>query len=199
MPSGNRLLGSFGCALLLCSASATQAAPDLKQPLLASRAPLPASLQLPAAPVFAIFRIDKSENRNQVYYGARVDEACRPQSSSPVYVYWRMRERGPNITEDLLSHEQQAYGIHSQKVVARSARGGEVRLQLRAWPDRPLKLELFRAAKGCAARALIDIQRSPSVLESIYVDIGFLFSVNYAQLRGVRLADGKTVQEKVRH
>jgi hypothetical protein len=186
------------CATLLCSASATQAAPDLKQPLLASRMPMPATLQLPAAAVHAIFRVDKSENRNQVYYGAHVDQACRPAGASPVYAYWRMRERGPDVTEALLGHEQPAYGIHSQKVVARTSRGGSVRLQLRAWPDRPIRLELFPAANGCAARAQLDIENRPAVLQSIYIDIGFLFSVNYALVRGLRIADGNPIQEKLR-
>jgi hypothetical protein len=187
-------------AALMCSVSATQAAPDIKQTLLASRMPVPVpkAPQLSAAAVHAIFRVDKSENRNQVYYGARVDAACRPLGASPVYAYWLMRERGPNVTEALLGHEQPAYGIHSQRVLTRSSHGGSVRLQLRAWPDRPLDLELFRAANSCAARARLDIQHQPAILQSIYIDIGFLFSVNHALVRGTRVADGRSVQEKLR-
>jgi len=185
------------CAALVCSASPTLAAPDLKQPLLASRV-VPAPSQLPAAPVHAILRIDKSENRNQVFYGARVDAACRPKGANPIFAYWRMRERGPNVTENLLDHEQQAYGIETQKVLARSNQGGSVHVQLQAWPDRPIKLQLFRAANGCAARALLDIQRTPAILQSIYINIGFLFSVNYALLRGIRTTDGTPIHEKLR-
>jgi hypothetical protein len=33
---------------------------------------------------------------------------------------------------------------------------------------------------------------------SIYIDLGFLFSVNYALVRGIRLADGRAVQEQLR-
>ena len=195
MQSGDYTRGAWGravalCVALLSSVSPTRAAPDLKQPLLASRVPVP---QLPAAPVHAIFRIDKSENRNQVYYGARVDEACRPQGKSPVYAYWRMRERGPGVTEDLLDHEQQAYGIATQQLLTR----GSVRVQLRAWPKRVIKVEIFRAAKGCAARAFLDIQRTPAILQSIYIDIGFLFSLNYALIRGLRTSNASPIQEKL--
>jgi hypothetical protein len=185
------------CAALACSASPTLAAPDLKQPLLASRVSVTATAQLPAAPVHAILRIDKSENRNQVFYGARVDAACRPKGANPIFAYWRMRERGPNITENLLDHEQQAYGIETQRVLALSNQGGSVRVQLRAWPDRPIQLQLFRATNGCVARALLDIQRTPAILQSIYIDIGFLFSVNYALLRGIRSTDGTPIHEKL--
>ena len=199
MPFGKHTLLALAiCAARLCSVSPTLAAPDLKQPLLASRVPVPETPQLTAAAVHAIFRIDKSENRNQVYYGARVDEACRPQGTSPVYAYWHMRERGPNVTEHLLEHEQQAYGIEAQQVLTRARHGGSVRVRLNAWPDRPITLELFPAANGCAARALLDIAHKPSVLQSIYIDIGFLFSINYAELKGVRIADRSPVQEKVR-
>jgi hypothetical protein len=197
-PQIGRAWARMLCVALVSSASPTLAAPDLKRPLLASRVSVPAPPPLPAAPVHAILRIDKSENRNQVFYGARVDAACRPKGASPVYAYWRMRERGPNATENLLDHEQQAYGIEMQSVLARSKQGGSVRVQLRAWPDRPVELQLFRAANGCAARALLDIQGMRAILQSIYIDIGFLFSVNYALLRGIRITEGTPIHEKLR-
>jgi hypothetical protein len=34
-------------------------------------------------------------------------------------------------------------------------------------------------------------------LRSIYVEIGFLFSIEYVIIRGVRLKDSQPVQEKV--
>ncbi|HTU56975.1 MAG TPA: hypothetical protein VMF89_01055, partial [Polyangiales bacterium] len=67
------------------------------------------------------------------------------------------------------------------------------------WPDRLIKIELFRAANSCAARALVDIQRTPAVLQSIYIDIGFLFSVNYALIKGVRTTNGTPIQERLHH
>lgn len=184
--------GSWACATLLSAASPAHAAPDLTRPPLPLIAAHPVSL--PLAKVQSIFHIKKSENRNQVHYGARVDEACRPIGSAPIYAYWRMLERGPNQSEALLSHEQPAYGIGAQQVLTRT----NVRVQLRAWPDRPMRIELFRTHTGCAARALLDLQHQPAVIQSIYIDLGFLFSINYALVRGTRLQDGQPVQEKLR-
>jgi hypothetical protein len=45
--------------------------------------------------VQSIFFIAKSENKNQVHYGIRLDEACSPAGDSPMFAYWRMLERGP--------------------------------------------------------------------------------------------------------
>jgi hypothetical protein len=47
------------------------------------------------------------------------------------------------------------------------------------------------------ARALTHIDRAPAMLQSIYLDIGFLFSLNSATARGARLQDGRAVQERL--
>lgn len=185
-------------ALLMCAALATHAAADISQPplsLIATRVPVAG--RLPLAPVHSVFHVAKSENKNQVHYGVRVDRLCRPAGKSPVYAYWRMRERGPRQFERLLGHEQPAYGLHDSQRVERSARGGKVRVQLRAFPDRPITIEVYRQAQGCVARGLVRIHHQPAIVQSIYIDIGFLFSLNYAQVSGVRIADGRAVQEKL--
>lgn len=153
--------------------------------------------RLPAAPVSSVFHIEKSENKNQVHYAVQVDGACRPLGEQPVYGYWRDLERGPAAVSQLLEHEQPAYGLRAPRLVQRNDSGGLVRVSLRAFPDRPLAIELFRTQSGCGARALATIAGQPAMLSSIYVDIGFLFSVNYALLRGLRLADGRALQEKI--
>jgi hypothetical protein len=186
---------SLFCAVLLFMTTRVSATPDLT-PLLTTS--LPVATQLPVAPVHAIFHIAKSENKNQVHYGARVDEACRPLGNQPIYAYWRMRELGPTQTEGLLDREQPAYGIRAQQVLRRSPRGGRIRLQLRAWPDRPLEIEVLPSRTGCAARAYSEIQHQPAVLQSIYIQLGFLFSVRYAEVRGVSIADGRALTERLR-
>lgn len=156
-----------------------------------------ASVRLPVAPVGSIFHIEKSENKNQVHYAVQVDEACRPRTAQPVYGYWRDLEQGPKAVSELLEHEQPAYGLRAPRLVQRNDSGGIIRVTLRAFPDRPLSIELFRTTTGCGARTLVTIQGQPAVLSAIYVDIGFLFSVNYALLRGTRVSDGQAVQEKI--
>ena len=182
-----------GIALAAWAASAAR-------PLAAAPSTQPSSsvaARLPVAPVGSVFHIEKSENKNQVHYAVQVDAACRPQTTSPIYGYWRDLEHGPGAVSELLDHEQPAYGLRAPRLVQRNDSGGVIRVSLRAFPDRPLSIELFRTTTGCGARTLVTIRGQPAILSAIYVDIGFLFSVNYALLRGIRVSDGQPVQEKI--
>jgi len=190
-----RALGP-SCALAGLSLVAwpLSAAPSTQPSGSAAEAP---SVKLPVAPVTSVFHIEKSENKNQVHYAVQVDDACRPVGAQPVYGYWRDLERGPRAVSQLLDHEQPAYGLRAPRQVRRDASGGLVQVSLRAFPDRPLSIELLRTPAGCAARAVVQIAGQSAVLASIYIDIGFLFSVNYALLRGTSMRDGRALQEKI--
>jgi hypothetical protein len=163
------------------------------RPLAAAGPATPAS----GNPVRSVFFISKSENRNQVHYGVKVDAQCRPDGQRPMYGYWRDFEDGPNATSPLLDHEQSAYGLTAPRFVHRTESGGQIRIGLRGFPDRPLTIETFRAGNFCRARAMTTIARDSAVLRSIYVELGFLFSIDYVLVRGQRVADGRPVQEKV--
>ncbi|MET0384761.1 MAG: DUF4833 domain-containing protein [Polyangiales bacterium] len=182
----------FAGVLVLSGASALQASPSNKSSVTA------APTTLPVAAVQSLFHIAKSENRNQVHYTVQVDSACRPIGARPVYGYWREFERGPRVMSGLLDLEQPAYGLLPPRYVQRNAAGGQVGVSLRAFPRRPLVIDVFPIGKQCGARTIVSIDHQSAILTSIYVDIGFLFSVNYALVRGVRLSDGQRVQEKLR-
>lgn len=174
--------------LLTIGALCATAAPLRAKP---SAAAEPAGLVVPS-----VFHIEKSENRNQVHYAVRIDERCRPLGKQPVYGYWRDLEVGPRATSPLLNHEQSAYGLTEPRYVKQFDRGGEIRLGLRGFPDRPLTIETFTTDGRCRARARTPINGQNAILLSIYVKLGFLFSVEYVVLRGTRL-DGTPLQEKV--
>jgi hypothetical protein len=145
----------------------------------------------------SVFYIAKSENRNQVHYAVKVDARCRPVGNAPVYGYWRELEVGPRATSPLLKHEQSAYGLTEPRWIKPRDQGGEIRIGLRGFPDRPLTIETFMSEGRCHARARTPIAGQDAALSSIFVELGFLFSIEYVLLRGTRLADGKPVQEKV--
>lgn len=149
------------------------------------------------ASVQSIFHIAKSENKNQVHYALKVDAACKPVGAQPIYGYWRELERGPKVTSPLLDHEQRAYGVNEPRSIKQLATSAEILVSLRAFPERPLIVQVFRVADRCATRTVTQIKGQSALLQSIYIDIGFLFSVNYAMLKGVRVQDGERVQEKV--
>jgi Domain of unknown function (DUF4833) len=152
---------------------------------------------LPVASVQSLFFIAKSENKNQVHYAVVVDAACKPKGDHPVYGYWREREVSPTAVSRLLDHEQRAYGLSEPRYVRQTPTGGQIRIALRGFPERPLIIETFRARGACGARTYVTIRGETALLTSIYVDLGFLFSINYAMLQGVRVADGQRVQEKI--
>jgi hypothetical protein len=151
---------------------------------------------LPSAALDSVFHIAKSENRNQVHYAVSVDERCRPRGDKPVRGYWREYEEGPRVTDSLQDHQQRAYGVSKPKV-SRDDEGGDVRLSLRALPDRLLRIAVFRDGEHCRARAFARIKGQPAILKSIYVELGFLYSIDYILLRGVRVSDGAAVQERI--
>ena len=88
-------------------------------------------------------------------------------------------------------------GLNEPRSIKRLASSTEILVSLRAFPDRPLIVQVFRAGDRCVARTITKIQQQSALLQSIYIDLGFLFTVNYAQLTGVRLQDGQRVQEKL--
>jgi hypothetical protein len=114
-----------------------------------------------------------------------------------VYGYWRDFEDGPTAMSPLLDREQSAYGLTAPRSIQTNDDGGRIQIGLRGFPDRALTIETFRGPGGCRARALTTIRRQPAVLRSIYVELGFLFSIDYVLIRGYRVADGRPIQEKV--
>jgi hypothetical protein len=147
--------------------------------------------------VASVFFIAKSENRNQVHYGVRLDAACAPADERPVFAYWRMLERGPLATEPLLSREVGAYGFADQHVLERTASGGRVSVRLHALPARPIEL-VTRAHDGsCEAVATTVIGGAPASLARVYAQLRWPFGVDYLELSGRALADGRPLRERL--
>ena len=142
-----------------------------------------------------VFFVAKSENRNQVHYGVRLDRACRPAGETPVFPYWRMFERGPLATEPLLAVEQPAYGV-AQRVVERTDLGGSVLVTLNALPKRPIVIESTAVGTTCTANARVAIGGVPATLASVFVQLRWPFGVDSLLLSG-RASDGHAVRERI--
>lgn len=143
------------------------------------------------------FFIARSENRNQVHYGVRVDEECRPVGPSPVYVYWRMLEKGPTETEPLLGIEGPVYGVADEQQVESTPEGWQVRVRLRSFPERPIDIAVIRENDRCVTRVWTTVGGSRSQLDNIFVRTQWPMRVDYVRLSGVG-PDGKSVSELVR-
>lgn len=158
---------------------------------------LAAAVEFRQHDIRSVFRIEKSQNRNQVHYGVHLSEACVPVTNAPVYVYWRELERGPNVFLPLLPIEHTAYGIDAQRVQARVVSAGRVLIRLRALPSRELAIESYRdELRTCQARAVTRIDGQKAILESVFAQIGVL-SVESIRLQG-RTLFGQPVREVIR-
>jgi hypothetical protein len=145
----------------------------------------------------SVFRIEKSQNRNQVHYGVHLSEACVPLTDAPVYAYWRELEKGPNVVLPLLAIEHNAYGIDVQRVQARVVTAGRVMIRLRALPSRDVAIESYRdEMRMCQARAITSIDGQKAVLDSVFAQVGML-SVDWIRLQGHTLY-GQPVREVIR-
>lgn len=153
-----------------------------------------------ATDVPAVFVITKSENRNEVRYGLRLDASCRPEGDAPVVAYWQDLEKGPSRRSPLLDHEGPAYGIAKQRVL-KPARKGEVAalsVVLRAVTERPLTLHVTRDADGgCRAHAELRIAGKRAVLERVHAEVGFL-SVKSLTLEGRDARTGAALRETLK-
>jgi hypothetical protein len=144
------------------------------------------------------FFISKSENKNQVHYAVKVDDACAPVGNEPVRPYWRMLELGPSATEPMLGHEMPAYGLASQRVTERSGAGGTVQVTLRAYPSRVLTIVLAKAPNGqCTATTHTTIGGHHAQLQSIHLMLRFL-GVDSVILQGTARGTGQPVREVVK-
>jgi len=144
----------------------------------------------------SVFFVAKSENRNQVHYGIRLDEECGPSGDSPVFAYWRMFERGPFATEPLLSREVPAYGLAGQQTLQRTEEGSRIVVALRAMPRRPIVIDTAAIGSGCTAKATAPIHGISAVLASVFVQLRWPFGVTYLMLSG-RAPDGREVRERL--
>jgi len=127
-----------------------------------------------AAPTFgtwavkSLFFIAKSENKNEVHYGVKIDEHCAVIGPEPVFAYWLLRERTPPAVEDLGFWEAPAYGIASQTVS-----GTTIRLVLRALGERPIDVRIAKGSGGCDAAPMVTIAKALARLHHVYVEVGF--------------------------
>ncbi|MEO6599571.1 MAG: DUF4833 domain-containing protein [Polyangiaceae bacterium] len=157
-----------------------------------------ASKSTPSSTVAPLFLITKSQNKNQVQYAIRLDDHCSPASAAPVFAYWRMLEQGPARTAPLLSSELHAYGLASQRIVARKGERNAVSLTLRAVPSRPILVETSVGPHGaCAARATITIALQPARLFNVYARLSWFLGVDYLLLQGWSIDGKRVIKERL--
>jgi len=153
-------------------------------------------VQFGPADARSVFFIAKSQNRNQVHYGVRLNRDCNPVGSRPVFAYWRMFEN-QGALEPLLGTEAPAYGLDDAQEIVNTSDSSHIRVRLRAFRDRPLLVTITSKGVQCVAEASTTIAGVNAKLDSMYVRLKWPFGVDYVLLRGSRSADGHWVEERI--
>ncbi len=143
-----------------------------------------------------LFSIGKNTDKNQVQYGIRLDADCVPVGDSPIYPYWRVYEKNPELTEDLNFLDRTAYGVRNQTVEQRSPAGSKVVMRLRATSDRSIGIYVHKEGNTCKGEALTFISGVASRLKHIHVQLSGPLSVSYIDISGARVDDNQPITER---
>jgi hypothetical protein len=160
---------------------------------------LATEIQFGAHDVRTTFFISKSDDKNRVDYAIRLDANCAPVGDDAVFPYWRVFENAPPIRIKGLSFmDKIPYGIAEQRVVSRTASGGEYSLRLKQF-DRLIVITTKKDANGgCSAVSRTPINGAMSQLVSVFAKLAGFASVDYIDVFGKNLQSGADIKERVK-
>jgi hypothetical protein len=147
-----------------------------------------------------VFFIAKSDDKNRVDYGMRLDTRCVPYGQEPVFPYWREFEPPPPVrTKPMGTFSKLGYGISMQKVLKRSGAGGEHAIKLKQ-VDRLIYITTSKGPNGrCSALVRTKIGSVDNAeLVSIFVKLSGPLSVAYVDIKGKDPATGRKLEERLR-
>ncbi len=145
-----------------------------------------------------LFYVAKSDDRNRVDYGVRLDAACSPVGDEPLYAYWRRFEPGQDPLGDLNPLDATVYGIGRQSVSVRHPNGSWIELGLRALPARRLLVLVQRAGDRCVGAVQTTIRGREAVLDHVFVQLDGPMRIREVIVRGEVRATGESITERMR-
>lgn len=144
-----------------------------------------------------LFFIAKSDDRNRVDYGVRLDASCAPIGDAPLYAYWRRFEPGVPVLGDLNSMDSRVYAIENQQVRVREANGSWIEFRVRALPSRRLLALVQRVGDHCVGGVQTTIRAQEAVLHEAFIQLDGPMRVRDVLLRGEVRATGIPITERV--
>ncbi len=150
-----------------------------------------------------VFYISKSDDKNRVDYGIRLDARCASAKDDAVFQYWREFENAPPVrTHSLGVFEYVPYGISEQRSIRKLLTGGIHIMRLRQFDKTPIAIVTKKEADGhCTSQARAIINGKESELTYIYVKLGkggITPTVEYVDVHGKDLDTGAEIQERMR-
>ncbi len=146
-----------------------------------------------------VFYFSKSDDKNRVDYGLKLDAACAPIGDEPLFPYWREFETQPPglHTHTLKFFEYAGYGVSDQRIKKLPDGKAEITVKLKAFP-REIVIEVGKGEGGkCVATPRAVIGGSPNVeLTSAFIKLKSGWSVEYVEVKG-RTKDGRNLAERL--
>lgn len=142
-----------------------------------------ADLEIRPHDVATVFFVTKSDDRNRVDYGVRLDADCRPEGDQPMFAYWRELEPG-GTNHGLNPFEQRFYGVARQERIDRGERGGALRVEIRALRGRAITIRTTRSFDRCVATATLPIDGVEARLEHVHLTLAGPNALRYAEIFG---------------
>jgi Domain of unknown function (DUF4833) len=159
------------------------------------------NLEPPFGPfdVQTVFYIDKSNDKDRVDYGMRLDQHCVPTGDDAVFPYWRELEHAPPVRSHELSFLQyQAYGFSEQHTLKKERTGGQYMIRLKQ-VDRPIVIVTTQVERGyCAATAYTTVLGVKNAqLDHIFVKVAGLMSADWIDVYGLHPKTGAELVERM--
>jgi hypothetical protein len=150
--------------------------------------------------ITTLFYISKSDNRNRVDYGMRLDAQCGPASKDAVFPYWRDFEGPPSHPHTLGMWAKMAYGVSEQGTGRKTPTGSDHAIILKQ-VDRQIWITTSLAPDGhCTAVVRTTIAGVKlAELHSIAVRLSGPISVSYVDIKGKNLETGQPLTERINH
>jgi hypothetical protein len=140
-----------------------------------------------------LFAINKSDNKNVLYYDAAVKNG-EFDNAAPISIYWIMNaEKGQR--EDLTMLEEPQFGITSKEVL----KGKEYVVNVKNSELSGKDMRVFFDETGCPA-ITVSLSGKAAYLDNIYINLtrGFILpTVHWLELTGYAVSDGAKVSERV--
>lgn len=151
-----------------------------------------------------VFYISKSDDKNRVDYGIRLDDRCAPTVDEAVFQYWRHFEP-PNdgtYTHKLSTMEYIPYGISEQRSLKKTPTGGIHVMKLRQFDKSPIAIITKKESDGhCSSTAHAMLDGKEVELLYIYVKLGkggITPSVEYIDVHAKDLDTGADIVTRMK-
>lgn len=149
--------------------------------------------------VQTVFYIAKSNDKDHVDYGMRLDRHCVPTGDDAVFPYWRELEKTPPTgSHPLKFHQYMAYGFSEQRTLKKGRTGGRYRVVLKQ-VDRPILIVSKQGDDGrCTATAYTTVKGVKHArLDYIFVKVAGMASADWVDVHGTHPETGAELVERL--